>query len=192
MSVYVCVFVQNLQIDYDSQTERLDTEREKVEEAERQIAELTKRLSSAVTQVTQIHTQSHPHTTNKHTNCSHPPVNLSSATLSGDTSLQYFSHNSVSIWFTASHFSQRHLLHPATLGSPAPTNSPSDVTGWAREKFCLYIYILFSLPKLITVSFQWENNRQVNGAEYSSHLLFASVYSCVRSWVSGGGRQTES
>lgn len=53
------VRVQNLQIDYDRQTEELDKEREKVEAAERQIAELTKRLSSAVTQVTQIHTQSH-------------------------------------------------------------------------------------------------------------------------------------
>uniref|UniRef100_A0A3Q0QT64 GRIP and coiled-coil domain containing 2 n=1 Tax=Amphilophus citrinellus TaxID=61819 RepID=A0A3Q0QT64_AMPCI len=36
---------ENLQIDYDKQTEQLDKEREKVEAAERQIAELTKRLS---------------------------------------------------------------------------------------------------------------------------------------------------
>lgn len=78
------------------------------------------------------------------------------------------------------------------LDSPAPTNSPSDVTGWAGEKFCLYIYT--PLPELITASFQWKNNRQVNGAEYSFHLLRASatpfsetgVYSCVRSWVSRG------
>lgn len=48
------MFVQNLQIDYDRQTEQLDKEREKVESAERQIAELTKRLSSAVTQVPEI------------------------------------------------------------------------------------------------------------------------------------------
>ncbi|KAM4608298.1 GRIP and coiled-coil domain-containing protein 2 [Polymixia lowei] len=41
---------KNLQIDYDSLTERLDKEGEKVEVAERQIAELTKRLNAAGTQ----------------------------------------------------------------------------------------------------------------------------------------------
>ncbi|XP_061923449.1 GRIP and coiled-coil domain-containing protein 2 [Entelurus aequoreus] len=41
---------KNLQIDYDKQSEQLDTEREKAEAAERQIADLSKHLNSAVTQ----------------------------------------------------------------------------------------------------------------------------------------------
>lgn len=81
-SVCVRVRVQNLQIDYDRQTEQLDKEREKAEAAEKQIAELTKRLSGAVTQVVQqTHTQTpaaHTHTTaNKLT---HPLPTLPSPT----------------------------------------------------------------------------------------------------------------
>uniref|UniRef100_A0A3Q3WF18 GRIP domain-containing protein n=1 Tax=Mola mola TaxID=94237 RepID=A0A3Q3WF18_MOLML len=41
---------ENLQIDYDRQTEQLDKEREKVEAAERQIAELTKGLMFVISQ----------------------------------------------------------------------------------------------------------------------------------------------
>lgn len=63
-----------------------------------------------------------------------------------------------------------YTLYPATSDSLAPTDTPSNVTRWAGEKLCLY-----SLPELLTVFFQWENNRQVNGAEYSFHLLCVSV-----------------
>lgn len=49
--------LQNLQLDYDRQTEQLDKEREKVEGAEKQISELTKQLNTAVQQVT--HTVPH-------------------------------------------------------------------------------------------------------------------------------------
>lgn len=66
--------MQNLQIDYDRQTEQLDKERGKVEAAEKQIAELTKRLSIAVTQVAQ---QTHSNTSRAHalplTNKNTPP-----------------------------------------------------------------------------------------------------------------------
>ena len=48
MRVCVC---QNLQMDYDRQSEQLEKEKERGEAAEKQIAELTKRLAAAITQV---------------------------------------------------------------------------------------------------------------------------------------------
>lgn len=119
----MCSCVQNLQIDYDRQTEQLDKERDRAEAAEKQMAELTKQLSGAVTQVApQTHTQTLAAPMRLQPNAFHltlpqhtHTVNLSSATASSRNSLSR-------LIYGESFQSQR--FRPTMLDSPAAHVQP--------------------------------------------------------------------